>query len=274
MLKIAGVQLHCGEDRAQNLSQAITLAQLAADKGAKIICFQQLFTSPWFPREVNEEYFALAEDLNQGTIPALCQLAKQNKVVLICPIFEKTGSGRYYNSAVVINNDGKILGQYRKMHIPDLPLWKERFYFEPGDMGFGVFKTDYATIGVQLCWDAFFPEGFRILALKGAQIVFCPTASAYATHQRWKRVLCGHAITDHLYIMRVNRVGKEERQTFYGNSFCLDPHGDLLQEAGDGEQSILLCEIDLEEISKLRQHWTFFQNRRPESYREISQTRE
>lgn len=268
MLKIAGIQSYCSDNEKHNLGQTVTLAKHAIEKGAKIICFQQLFTLPWFPREINEKHFALAE--KSETISVMSELAKESKVVLICPIFEKDND-HYYNTAAVINSDGNLLGKYRKIHIPDLPLWKERFYFEDGNLGFPVFETDYATIGVQLCWDAFFPEGFRILALKGAQIIFCPTASAYATQQRWKKVMYGHAIANNLFIIRVNRVGKEEKQTFYGNSFCVDPHGNIISEAGDTNQSILLSQVDLEEINKLRQNWTFFQSRRPETYQEISQ---
>ncbi len=272
MLKIAGIQYHCSDDKRENLKQALTLAKIACDKGAKIICFPQLFNLPWFPREINADHFALAENLVQETITALSEFAEQERIILICPVFEKTQNSRYFNSAVLINHDGNILGQYRKVHIPDLPLWKERFYFEAGDLGFPVFKTDYADIGIQLCWDTFFPEGFRILALKGAQIVFCPTASAYATQQRWKKVAYGHAITNNLFIMRVNRVGQEKKQTFYGNSFCVDPHGNLLEETGDANQSILVCSVDLEEINKLRQNWTFFENRQPALYGEITKT--
>lgn len=270
MLKIAGIQFNCGQDKEENLAQALNLARVACEKEAKIICFQQLFNLPWFPREVNEEHFKLADEINEKTLSELTGLAKEKQVILICPLFEKGENKQYFNTAVVINHDGKILGKYRKIHVPDLPLWKEKHYFQTGDTGFPVFKTDYGDFGIQLCWDAFFPEGFRILALKGAQIVFCPTASAYTPQQqRWKKVMFGHAIANNIYIMRVNRVGEEEKQTFYGNSFCIDPHGDLLGETGDANQGLLISDVDLGEIDKLRQSWTFFQNRQPELYRDL-----
>ena len=270
MLKIAGIQASCSPNKESNLTRAINLARLAMENGARLICFTQLFYLPWFPCHIEEKNFALAEDLQSEAIRRLQALAKEGEAALVCPVFEKTAAGNYYNSAVIIDSDGEILGRYRKMHIPDLPLWRERFYFEEGDLGFPVFETAYARIGVQLCWDAFYPEGFRILALKGAQIVFCPTAAAYATQQRWKKVIYGHAISNNLYIMRVNRVGKEAKQTFYGNSFCVTPQGELLEETAAGEQSLLLCDLELQEVELLRRQWAFFQSRRPESYQEIS----
>ncbi|MBI5788136.1 MAG: hypothetical protein HZA78_04685 [Candidatus Schekmanbacteria bacterium] len=274
MLKVAGIQFRCNEDREQNIHQALTLAAVAADKGAKIVCFQELFALPWFPRQTNQEYFGLAEDLKGNTVNSLIRFARERQVAVICPIFEKTPEGKFYNTAVLINQEGGIAGHYRKIHIPDFPLWWEKYYFNSGDSGFPVFDLGFIKIGIQICWDVFFPEGFRILALKGAEMVFCPTAAACVTKNRWQKAISGHTVANNFYVMRVNRVGKEEKQSFYGNSFCTDPHGEVIGEAEDSDQSILLCDIDLDEVEKMRRCWPFFPDRHPEKYKELIQKTE
>ena len=222
MIKLAGIQLSCCEEKERNIEKAIKFSQVAIEKGAHIICFQELFTTHWFPKEMNKEYFSYAEKINGPAISKIQNLARKNEVVLVCPIFEK-GEEAYYNSAVIIDAGGEILGSYRKIHIPQIPLWEEKYYFSPGNVGFPVFKTKFAIIGVQICWDNFFPEGSRILALKGAQIIFSPTAAAFASQKRWETVLSSNAISNGVYIFRVNRVGSEEKQDFYGKSFCVSP---------------------------------------------------
>lgn len=269
MIKIASIQFSCIKNKEKNINKAIDLSSMAAEKGAKILCFQELFNTHWFPKDTDAKNFDLAEEVTGNTVKIFSKKAKEMNVIIICPIFEKDINGAYYNSAVVINNDGEILGKYRKAHIPQLPLWEEKFYFKPGDLGFPVFKTDYATIGIQICWDNFFPEGSRILALKGAEIIFSPTAAAFASHERWEKMISGNAIANNLFILRINRVGSEEKQDFYGKSFCVDPNGDLIAGPTGLNDSILLADINLDTIRVFRDKWGFFRDRREKIYSEI-----
>ncbi len=270
MIKLAGIQISCSEEKERNIEKAIQFAKIAIEKGAHILCFQELFSTHWFPREMDKRHFLLAETMEGPTILRMKRLAKEFEVVLICPIFEEGEEGRYYNSAVVIDADGETLGCYRKIHIPQIPLWEEKFYFSPGNLGFPVFKTKFAVIGVQICWDNFFPEGSRILALKGAQIIFSPTAAAFASQRKWETMISSHAISNGLYMFRVNRVGSEEKQDFYGRSFCVSPEGEFLDKPTGMKEAIALIEIDLKKIEKVRREWPFFKDRRPEVYQEIS----
>lgn len=268
MIKLAGIQTSCSEEKERNIEKAVKLTQIAIEKGAQIICFQELFTTHWFPREMDQRYFSLAEKIDGFTITRMQKLAEAYEVVLICPIFE-IEEDSFYNSAIVIDADGEILGSYRKIHVPQIPLWEERYYFSPGNHGFPVFNTKFAPIGVQICWDNFFPEGSRILALKGAKIIFSPTAAAFASQRKWETVISSNAITNGVYIFRVNRVGSEEKQDFYGRSFCISPEGELLDKPTGMKDSIALIEIDLKNIDKARKEWPFFKDRRPEIYPEI-----
>ncbi|UCC66043.1 MAG: acyltransferase [Deltaproteobacteria bacterium] len=269
-IKIAGVQMACREDKKDNVQKALTMGELAAEKGAQIICFQELFNTHWFPRDINEANFMLAEDLDGPTLQTMRALAKGKGVALICPFFERDGD-KYFNTAVVIDREGEILGTYRKVHVPQIPLWEERAYFTPGDKGFPVFDLGLAKIGVQICWDNFFPEGTRVLALQGAQIVFAPTAAAFASQQRWLKVMAGNAIVNGLFILRVNRVGSEPKQDFYGMSFCLSPEGDLVDEPTGLQEGILLVEVALEEVSRVRKEWPLLRDRRPEVYTSLTE---
>ena len=268
LIKLAGIQTSCSEEKERNIEKAVKLTQIAIEKGAHIICFQELFTTHWFPREMNQRYFSLAEKIDGFTITRMQKLAEAYEVVLICPIFE-IEEDSFYNSAIVIDADGEILGSYRKIHVPQIPLWEERYYFSPGNHGFPVFNTKFAPIGVQICWDNFFPEGSRILALKGAKIIFSPTAAAFASQRKWETVISSNAIANGVYIFRVNRVGSEEKQDFYGRSFCISPEGELLDKPTGMKDSIALIEIDLKNIDKARKEWPFFKDRRPEIYPEI-----
>ena len=265
---MAGIQISCCEEKERNIEKAVRFAKIAIEKGAHIICFQELFTTHWFPREMNKRNFSLAEKTDGLTIGTMRNLAKEYGVVLICPIFE-IDEDSFYNSAIVIDADGKILGSYRKIHVPQIPLWEEKYYFSSGNHGFPVFKTKFAAIGVQICWDNFFPEGSRILALKGAKILFSPTAAAFASQRKWETVISSNAIANGVYIFRVNRVGSEEKQDFYGRSFCISPEGELLDKPTGMKDSIALIEIDLKDIDKTRKEWPFFKDRRPDSYKEI-----
>jgi len=268
LIKLAGIQLSCSEEKGRNIEKAVRFAEIAIEKGAHIICFQELFTTHWFPKEMNKHYFSLAERTDGFTIGTMQKLAKRFGVVLICPIFE-IEEDSFYNSAIVIDASGEVLGSYRKIHIPQIPLWEERYYFSPGNHGFPVFKTKFAPIGIQICWDNFFPEGARILALKGAKILFSPTAAAFASQRRWETVISSNAIVNGIFIFRVNRVGSEEKQDFYGRSFCISPEGEYLDKPTGMKDSIALIEIDLKNIDKIRKEWPFFKDRKPNSYEEI-----
>jgi len=185
-------------------------------------------------------------------------------------MFETADDSAYYNTTVVVDANGHIMGIYRKNHVPDLPNYQERFYFKPGNLGFPVFKTRYATIGVQTCWDNFFPEGARLLALKGAQILFCPTAcSSPASAAKWERAIAGHAVYNSVYAFRVNRIGTEGTMTFYGKSFCMDPNGDYVTEPAGAIEGVVLADLDLGRINLIRDDWTFLQERRPGIYTEL-----
>jgi N-carbamoylputrescine amidase len=265
LIKLAGIQISCCEDKERNVEKAVQFTKLAIEKGAHLVCFQELFTTHWFPREMNKSCFSLAEKVDGLTITRMRTLAKEYEVVLVCPIFESEKES-FYNSAVVIDAGGEILGTYRKIHVPQIPLWEERYYFTLGNHGFPVFHTKIAPIGVQICWDNFFPEGSRILALKGAKIIFSPTAAAFASQRRWETVISSNAIANGVYIFRVNRVGSEEKQDFYGRSFCVSPDGEFLDKPTGMKDSIALMEIDLKNIEKARKEWPFLKDRRPEIY--------
>lgn len=267
-MKIAGIQMWCSKDREKNLKKAIELAKLAIEKDAKIISFQEMFHTFWFPFEANPTYFDLAETEEDLTITSMKDLTKDRDVVLICPIFERGEDGNYYNTAFIVHK-GDVIGRYRKVHLPQLPLWQERFYFKPGDLGFPVFDTPYARIGVQISWDNFFPEGTRILALKGAEIVFAPTACAFASQSKWERAISANAHVNGIFILRVNRVGREEKQHFYGKTFCVSPEGELLDQPSGMDDGICLFDIDLKDIERVRKEWSFLRDRRGEIYREI-----
>ena len=268
MLRMAGIQMGCGKNTAANLKKAVEMASLAAERGAKFIGFPQLFTLPWFAYESRNEHFKLAEGMDGPTITTFQAFARKYKVVMICPIFEKDGA-EYFNTAVVIEQDGTIIGRYRKVHLPQIPLWEEQTYFKPGNLGFPVFNTSYARVGIQICWDNFFPEGTRILALRGAQVVFSPTASALASQNRWERMICANAISNNVFVFRINRVGKEKKQVFYGKSFCVNPFGDLVTSRAGSGDAIVFGDINLDEVRETREIWTFFKDRRPELYGEL-----
>ena len=269
MLKIAGIQMKCSKDPAANLAKAVEMIALAAERGARIIATPQLFTLPWFAFESRKDYFEWAEPVTGPTVSTLQGEARKHGVVLIGTFFEKDGDS-FYNTAAVIEKNGALLGRYRKVHLPQIPLWEEKYYFKSGDLGFPVFQTSFARIGIQICWDNFFPEGSRIMALHGAQIIIAPTAAAFASQSRWEKMICANAIANNVFILRVNRAGKEERQNFYGRSFCVNPFGELIAAPAGANDAILFSELDLNEVEETRDIWTFFKDRRPELYGELS----
>lgn len=267
-VKVAGIQMTCDVERERNLEKAVGLARMAAEHEAKIVCFEQLFSTRWFPREKSSQHFALAEGEDGPTLEALRPIAVETGMTLICPIFERAGENEYYNTAFVLGPDGAIAGKYRKIHIPELPLWEERHYFQPGNLGFPVFESQGLKFGIQMCWDNFFPEGARRLAVKGADLIFCPNAAAFASTRRWETVITASAIVNNMYLFRINRVGGEEKQDFYGRSFCVSPEGEMLMPPSGMHDSVIVADIDPDLIHEVRREWRFLQDRRPEVYRE------
>ncbi len=263
-IKIAGIQMACGEEKKKNLEKAIGLIELAAERGAKLVCLQELFNTDWFPKEVNSTSFRLAEPVDGEAVSTLRELAKRTGTLIVAPFFEEEG-GKYYNSAAVIENDGELIGVYRKVHVPQIPLYEEGHYFAAGDE-FPVFKTSLGTIGIQICWDNFYPEGARLLALKGAELILSPTAAAFASQERWKTVIAANAITNGLYVLRVNRVGKEEKHQFYGQSFCVDPMGEVMGEPSGTGDGIYEVEVDLSVVHRVRKDYPYLKLRREDVY--------
>ena len=271
MLRIAGIQMACGEDKEENLKRALSLAETALERGARIVCFQECFQTPWIPSATDSGRFSYAESIPGETTERIGELTKRYGATAICPVFEKEMPGVYYNSAAVIGPDGALLGKYRKNHIPQMANYEEKYYFRPGDLGFPVFATEFATLGVQICWDNYFPEGSRILALKGAELIFAPTAtSTLAAAPKWEKMISANAIANGIFVFRVNRVGKEGDITFYGRSFCVDPHGAYLCEPSGQADGAILAEIDLDLIRETRESWAFFRDRRPGIYGELA----
>ncbi|MFQ5329867.1 MAG: nitrilase-related carbon-nitrogen hydrolase [Thermodesulfobacteriota bacterium] len=267
-LTIAGIQMSSGLDKTANMERAGKLIEVAAERGATIASLPQLFNTHWFPCEIKGAHRELAEESSGPTVTAMREIAQRLKMILICPIFERDGDA-FYNTAFVIDESGELIGRYRKVHVPQLPLWEERSYFSPGSE-FPVFETRYGVIGVQLCWDIFFPEAARVLALKGARIIFTPTSSAfYPSHAKWDRAAGASAHANGIYIFRVNRVGKEDKQEFYGRSFCVDPYGEFVDKPSGHSDGVVLASIDLGEVERARNTWSFLQDRRVESYKEI-----
>ncbi|CBE67757.1 MAG: acyltransferase [Candidatus Methylomirabilis oxygeniifera] len=267
ILTMAGIQMGGGPDPGANLERAIELGKIAAQRGAKIICLSECFAWPWFPSEIDPAQFATAESVPGPLSETVAAFARDHQVAVVAPIFERGTDGAYYNTALVFDADGTLLGQYRKNHLPQLPNYQERFYFQPGNQGFPVFHTRYAVIGVQMSWDNFFPEGSRLLALQGAEVICAPTsASIVASHAKWERALVGSAVYNGVFVFRVNRVAGGGALPFYGKSFCVDPNGDFVADPSGADEGVVLAEIDLRWVKTVRGIWPFLQERRPEIY--------
>jgi N-carbamoylputrescine amidase len=260
----------CSQSKQRNIDRAVKLVGLAAERGAKIVCLQELFNTHWFPKDIDRRNFDLAEPVHGPTLEAMQPVAGDKELVLVCPFFEKDAEGAFYNSAMVIDSGGELLGLYRKVHVPQIPLWEEKSYFASGNLGFPVFSTAYARIGVQICWDNFFPEGTRCLALGGAQLILSPTAAAFASQTRWQTMISANAMANGVFVMRVNRVGSEEKQDFYGKSFCVGPEGDLVGGPSGMTEGILFADIDFRRITRYRKDYPFLSDRKPKNYRDIS----
>ena len=281
------IQLSCSPDPDANLAKAVQRVREAARNGAQIICLPELFLTQYFCQREDPGLFDLAEPIPGPTTEAMSKVARDTRAFVIVSLFEKRTRGLYHNTAVLIGTDGNIKGVYRKMHIPDDPLYYEKYYFTPGDLGFKAFDTDFAKVGTLICWDQWYPEGARLTALHGAQILFYPTAIGWhpaekeqygaAQHDAWRTIQRAHAIANGVFVAVVNRVGHETGNIrgneakgagleFWGKSFLADPFGRVLAEASHDRDEILCGEIDLREIEEVRRNWPFLRDRRIDSY--------
>ena len=282
-VRVGLIQMSDSFSKEENIKKAVEKIRESASQGAQIICLQELFTSLYFCDTENYDHFHLAESVPGPTTAILQKAAKELNVVLIASLFEKRAPGLYHNTTAVIDADGEYLGKYRKMHIPDDPAYYEKFYFTPGDLGYKVFKTKFATIGVLICWDQWYPEAARITALMGAEILFYPTAIGWAADQEeltnieqygaWQTIQKSHAIANGVHVVSVNRVGVEQdgRMKFWGASFVANPLGTVLVQASHDQEEILIQELDLLATDRYRTHWPFIRDRRIDSYHPITQ---
>jgi len=274
------IQMACGKDPNENFAKAEWRIREAAGCGAQVICLQELFRTRYFCQEEQAANFDLAEPVPGPSTEALSRLARELGVVIIGSLFERRAPGLYHNTAVVLDSTGELAGVYRKMHIPDDPLYYEKYYFTPGDLGFRAFDTRYGRISTLVCWDQWYPEGARAAALQGACVLFYPTAigwhprekEQYGVAQRdaWRTIQRAHAIANGIYVAAVNRVGHEGPPggglEFWGSSFVADPFGQVLAEASPGDEEILIAEIDTRRIEEVRRNWPFLRDRRIDAY--------
>ncbi|HZI88448.1 MAG TPA: carbon-nitrogen hydrolase [Pyrinomonadaceae bacterium] len=274
------VQMSCDERPELNFKKAVSRIGEAAKKGARIVCLQELFRSQYFCQTEDIELFKLAEPIPGPSTEALSKVAREKKVVIVASLFEKRAAGIYHNTAAIIDANGKIVGKYRKMHIPDDPLYYEKFYFTPGDLGFQTHDTSAGKVGALVCWDQWFPEAARLTALTGAEFLFYPTAIGWlpdekeemnlAQHSAWETIQRAHAIANGLFVVVVNRVGREGNLTFWGQSFVADPFGRIIDKASADKEEVLVVKCDLSKIEETRQNWPFLRDRRIDSYSPIS----
>jgi N-carbamoylputrescine amidase len=283
VVRLGLIQHACGPDPHANLDHATDLIRQAAAQGAQIVATQELFTSTYFPQTEDPDRFALAETIPGPTTDHLCRLASHLHIEIAASLFEQRAQGIYHNTSVMISplHGGKIIGRYRKMHIPDDPRFYEKFYFTPGDLGWQTQHTRHATTGLLICWDQWFPEAARLTALRGAQILFYPTAIGYyhgeppdePARQRdaWQTIQRAHAIANGVFVAAINRVGTEHDLTFWGSSFVADPTGRVIAQAPDSAEHVLLADCDLALIDLARQGWPFFRDRRIDAYSDLTQ---
>jgi N-carbamoylputrescine amidase len=272
----------CTSKPKENLDKAIVKIREAASKGAQIICLQELFTSLYFCDVEDYENFKLAESIPGPSTGALSEVASELGVVIIASLFEKRAQGIYHNTTAVLDADGNYLGKYRKMHIPDDPAYYEKFYFTPGDLGYKIFKTKFATIGILICWDQWYPEGARITSLMGAEILFYPTAIGWASSQdeatnseqfnAWQTIQRSHSVANGVHVVSVNRVGLEQggAMKFWGGSFISNPFGRVLLQASHDKEEVHVLGVDLDKTDSYRTHWPFLRDRRIDSYQPIT----
>jgi len=284
MLKIGLVQMRCSINLAENLNNSEKLIREAAKRNAKIICLQELFTTQYFCQVEDHKHFQFAEKIPGPSTDRLSKVAKELEIVIIAPLFEKRAAGLYHNTAAILDADGTFLGKYRKMHIPDDPLFYEKFYFTPGDLGFKSWKTKFATIGVLICWDQWYPEGARLTAMEGAEILFFPTAIGWhpfekqefglQQHSSWETIQQSHAIANGCYVAVPNRIGHEAPEggdgiEFWGQSFIADPSGQIVAKASVDQEETLIADVDLELLDRQRTLWPFLRDRRIDAYSDL-----
>lgn len=286
------VQMSCSPDPDENLRRAGDKVREAARKGAEVVCLPELFRTQYFCQREDAALFDLAEPIPGPTTELMSTIARENKVVVIASVFERRARGLYHNTAVLLDTDGSIKGVYRKMHIPDDPLYYEKFYFTPGDLGFKAFDTRFGRVGALVCWDQWYPEAARLTALQGANIIFYPTAIGWhpdekaefgaAQHDAWRTIQRGHAIANGIFVAVVNRVGHEfgdirgnrapgKGLEFWGGSFLSDPFGRIVVEASNDKEEILIGRCDLRQLEEVRRNWPFLRDRRIDSYSNICQ---
>ncbi len=282
------VQMRCTTNKEENLARAEQKIREAAARGAQIICLHELFAGEYFCRTEDADLFQLAEPVPGPITERMAAVAKDRKVALVVSVFERRAAGVYHNTCAVLDADGTYRGKYRKMHIPDDPLYYEKFYFTPGDLGFLNFDTKYARVGVQICWDQWYPEGARITAMLGAQVIFYPTSIGWHPHEKasvgaaqldsWKTIQRAHAVANGVYVAVANRVGFEGKPDkgdpgieFWGNSFVADPSGQFLAEASNDREEILIVECDPAKSEDTRRNWPFFRDRRIDAYGGVMQ---
>ena len=285
IVNVGLVQTSCSTDPQANLKKQLTLVERAAKQGAQIICTQELFRSQYFCQSEDHEYFKLAESIPGPSTDAFQKLAKKYKVVIVASLFEKRASGLYHNTAAIIDADGRMLGIYRKMHIPDDPLFYEKFYFTPGDLGFHAWQTQYGKIGVLICWDQWYPEAARLTAMQGAEILFYPTAIGWHPkekkeygvnqHGAWETIQRAHAVANGCYVAVANRIGLErpiggDGLEFWGQSFIAGTSGQILSKASIDREEILITPLDLSKVDVTRTHWPFLRDRRIDAYGDLT----
>jgi agmatine deiminase len=282
LVTIAGIQSTVSADMQLNLNKTVRLVERAIKAGAQIICLQELYRTIYFPQykkvsETQKKNFS--EKIGGESVRVFSALAKKHKVVIVTPIFERDTIGKYHNSAVVINTDGKLMPTYRKIHIPQDPLFYEKNYFEDGDSGYKIYKTKYATFAVLICYDQWFPEAARSVALAGADLVFYPTAIGNIKgvkehegdwHNAWETVMRGHAIANSMYVMAVNRVGTEDKLKFWGQSFVADPFGKVIKKASSNKDEVLIAKINPRNNKIISEEWGFMRNRRTDTYKTLT----
>jgi N-carbamoylputrescine amidase len=278
-VSIALVQMTCANAKAPNVEKALSRIADAADRGANVICLQELFHNQYPCQTEDHDRFAEAEPIPGPTSELLAAAARKHEVVIVGSMFERRAAGLYHNTAVVFDTDGSQLGMYRKMHIPDDPLFYEKFYFTPGDLGFRSFPTRFGRIGVCICWDQWFPEAARLTALTGAEILFYPTAIGWlpdekeiygaSQHSAWETMMRSHAISNGVFVAAPNRVGHEGELQFWGASFVADPYGQVVARAEHDVEETLIVECDLNSIDTARTHWPFLRDRRIDAYADL-----
>lgn len=259
-------------DKESMIEKHIGLIGQAAEQGAQITCVQELFFGPYFCQVQSRDWYSLAEPIPGPTTERMQEVARKHNMVLVVPLYEEEGTGIYYNTAVVLDADGSYLGKYRKTHLPHVDGFWEKFYFRPGNLGYPVFETAVAKVGVYICYDRHFPEGARALGLNGAEIVFIPSATSRGLSMHlWFIEQTAHAIANGYFVGTINRVGKEPLGTndYYGSSYFCDPRGQIIAQASDTEEEVLVADLDLDLIKEVRNVWQFYRDRRPELYDEL-----